>query len=78
MTRELLQYLAVLLVDFPDDVKVDQEVTAEGTVLRLSVRREDVGKVIGKQGRTARALRNLVHAAAVVRGERINVQFVDA
>jgi predicted RNA-binding protein YlqC (UPF0109 family) len=37
-----------------------------------------VGKVIGKQGRTARALRNLVHAAALVRQERVNVQFVDA
>ncbi|MBI5611189.1 MAG: KH domain-containing protein [Deltaproteobacteria bacterium] len=78
MTQELLQYLAVLLVDFPDDVRVQSETTPEGTILRLSVRREDVGKAIGKQGRTARALRNLVHAAATVRGERVNVQFVDA
>ena len=78
MTRELLQYIAAQLVDFPDDVKVEEEVTPEGTVLRLHVRREDIGKVIGKQGRTARALRNLVHAAALVRQERVNVQFVDA
>lgn len=78
MTRDLLHYLATQLVDFPDDVKVDEEITADGKVLRLSVRREDVGKVIGKQGRTARALRNLVHAAALVRQERVNVQFVDA
>ncbi len=78
MTRDLLHYLATQLVDFPDDVKVEEEQTPDGKVLRLSVRREDVGKVIGKQGRTARALRNLVHAAALVRQERVNVQFVDA
>lgn len=78
MTRDLLHYLATQLVDFPDDVRVEEEQTPDGKVLRLSVRREDVGKVIGKQGRTARALRNLVHAAALVRQERVNVQFVDA
>lgn len=76
--RELLHYLATVLVDFPDDVKVEEETTDEGVVLRLSVRREDIGKVIGKQGRTARAIRNLVHAAAVQRQQRVNVQFVDS
>jgi predicted RNA-binding protein YlqC (UPF0109 family) len=78
MTRDLLHYLATQLVDFPDDVRVDEETTDEGTVLRLHVRREDIGKIIGKQGRTARALRNLVHAAALIRQERVNVQFADA
>lgn len=78
MTRDLLHYLATLLVDFPEDVRVDEETTDEGLVLRLHVRREDIGKIIGKQGRTARALRNLVHAAALNRQERVNVQFADA
>ena len=76
--RELLHYLASALVDFPDDVRVEEDTTEEGVVLRLSVRREDIGKVIGKQGRTARAIRNLVHAAAVLRQQRVSVQFVDS
>lgn len=76
--RDLLHYLACVLVDHPDDVKVDEEETPEGTLLRLHVRREDVGKVIGKQGRTARAIRNLVHASAAQRQQRVIVQFADA
>jgi len=76
--HDLLHYLASALVDFPDDVRVDEEVTDEGVVLRLAVRREDIGKVIGKQGRTARAIRNLVHAAAVIRQQRVKVEFVDS
>jgi predicted RNA-binding protein YlqC (UPF0109 family) len=75
---ELLRYIASVLVDHPDDVVVSREVDDEGVVhLRLSVRRDDVGKVIGKQGRTARAIRNLVQAAAALNGERVNVQVVD-
>jgi len=75
--RELLHYIATLLVDFPDDVRVDEETTADGSVLKLTVRREDIGKVIGKQGRTARAMRNLVIAAAQARGQRVTVAVVD-
>lgn len=76
--REFLHYLASILVDHPEDVRVDEETGEQGVVLRLSVRREDIGKVIGKQGRTARAIRNLVHAAAAVRQQRVTVHFVDS
>ncbi len=59
--EELLRYVASILVDEPEEVVVTSEPGEDGEVrLRLSVRREDVGKVIGKQGRTARAIRNLV------------------
>lgn len=75
--RDLLHYIATLLVDFPEDVHVEEVAAPEGTVLKLSVRREDVGKVIGKQGRTARAVRNLVTAAALQRGLRVSVHVVD-
>ncbi|MCB9740217.1 MAG: KH domain-containing protein [Deltaproteobacteria bacterium] len=75
---ELLRYVASVLVDAPDEVVVTREDGEDGeTRLRLSVRRDDVGKVIGKQGRTARAIRNLVQSAAALRGERIHVQVVD-
>ena len=76
--REFLHYLASVLVDHPEDVRVDEENSEQGVVLRLSVRREDIGKVIGKQGRTARAIRNLVHAAAALRQQRVTVHFVDS
>lgn len=75
--RDLLHYIATLLVDFPEDVAVEEVAGADGTVLKLSVRREDIGKVIGKQGRTARAVRNLVTAAAAQRGLRVSVHVVD-
>ena len=75
---ELLRYLATVLVDYSDEVVVASQVQDDGsTHLRLTVRREDVGKVIGKQGRTARAIRNLVQSAAALRGERVQVQVVD-
>jgi predicted RNA-binding protein YlqC (UPF0109 family) len=76
--REFLHYLASVLVDHPEDVRVDEESTDQGVVLRLAVRREDIGKVIGKQGRTARAIRNLVHAAAALRQQRVTVHFIDS
>ena len=76
--RDFLHYLASVLVDHPEDVRVDEENGDQGVVLRLFVRREDIGKVIGKQGRTARAIRNLVHAAAALRQQRVTVHFVDS
>ncbi len=76
--REFLHYLASVLVDHPEDVRVEEETGEQGVVLRLFVRREDIGKVIGKQGRTARAIRNLVHAAAALRQQRVTVHFVDS
>jgi len=75
--RDLLAYLAKVLVDYPDDVQVDERESDQGKVLNLHVRKEDVGKVIGKQGRTARAVRNLVAAAANRKGERVVVEFID-
>ncbi len=75
---DLLVFLAATLVDHPDDVKVEEETGEQGVVLNLRVGQGDVGKVIGKQGRTARALRNVMHAAAALRDTRVHVHFVDA
>lgn len=62
--KELVVYIAKALVDFPDEVEVIEVVGEKTTVLELRVAREDLGKVIGKQGRTARALRTILNAAA--------------
>ena len=75
--RELLDYLARRLVDEPDAVRVE-EADEDGTlVLRLHVAPDDVGKVIGRQGRIARALRTLVRAGGAHEGRRIVLEIVD-
>ena len=74
---ELIAYLARQLVDDPDAVRVE-EVEQEGAVvLRLHVAPADVGKVIGRQGRVARALRAIVRAGAGRRRERMLLEIVE-
>jgi predicted RNA-binding protein YlqC (UPF0109 family) len=74
---DLLEYLARQLVDEPAAVKVE-EVEEEGAlVLRLHVAADDVGQVIGRQGRIARALRTLVRAAGVRENRRVLLEIVE-
>ena len=69
MSAELVAYLARQLVDDPGAVRVDEVEERDSVVLRLHVAPADVGKVIGRRGRVARALRTVVRASAA-RGER--------
>ena len=75
--KDLLEFLARSLVDNPEEVRVEEIESAEGVLLRLTVAKEDVGKVIGKQGRIARALRTVVKASAVRDGRQATVEIVD-
>jgi predicted RNA-binding protein YlqC (UPF0109 family) len=76
--RELLSYLARNLVDRPDEVEIEEYEEDDGTlVLELSVAEDDYGKVIGRGGRTANALRLVVKAAAVKEDRRVLVDIVD-
>ncbi len=75
--KELLEYLAKSLVDHPEDVHVVATETDTTVVLELSVAHDDIGKVIGKQGRIARALRTVVRASAVKNGKQALVEIVD-
>ena len=75
--KDLLEFLARSLVDRPDEVRVEERENADGVLLRLTVAQEDVGKVIGKQGRVARALRTVVKASAVKEGKQATVEIVD-
>jgi predicted RNA-binding protein YlqC (UPF0109 family) len=76
--RELLVYLARQLVDEPAKVEVEQFEEDDGTlVLELSVADDDYGKVIGRGGRTAQALRTIVKAAAVKDNRRVLVDIVE-
>ena len=74
---ELLEHLARRLVDEPDAVRVEREELEDVVVLRLHVAKDDVGKVIGRQGRIARALRQLVRAASGRQRKRVVLEIVD-
>ncbi len=76
--RELLEYLALALVDRPEAVRVEQFEEDDGTVvLELAVGEDDYGRIIGRGGRTANALRTVVKAAAVKENRRVLVDIVD-
>jgi len=62
--KELIEYIAKVLVDNPDEVKVTELEGKQTSVIELRVAKEDLGKVIGKQGRTARAMRTILGAAS--------------
>jgi predicted RNA-binding protein YlqC (UPF0109 family) len=75
--KELLEYLAKALVDNPDDVEIEAIEGERSVILQLKVNPDDIGKVIGKQGRIAQALRTLVKAAATKQGKNAIVEILD-
>jgi predicted RNA-binding protein YlqC (UPF0109 family) len=77
LSSEIVEYLARRLVDEPDAVRVDEVERDGAIVLQLHVAKEDVGKVIGRQGRIARALRTVVRASAARREQRVLLEIVE-
>lgn len=75
--KELINYIARALVDTPDLVSVEEIEGNQTSVLELRVSKEDLGKVIGKQGRTARALRTILGAAAVKQKKRAVLEIIE-
>lgn len=73
---ELVRAIAKSLVDNPDAVEVTESTARQTTVISLKVAPEDMGKVIGKQGRIAKALRTVVKAAATKAGKKVVVEIV--
>ncbi|WP_066055954.1 RNA-binding protein [Gulosibacter bifidus] len=73
MLASALEHLVCGIVDHPDDVRVDAETTPRGDVLRVRVHPEDRGRVIGRSGRTAEALRTVISALAQGRRVRVDV-----
>ena len=72
--QELVTFVAKSLVDHPDQVVVHETEGPEAIILELNVAPEDMGKVIGKQGRIAKAIRVVMRAAAVRQGEKVVVE----
>lgn len=74
--RELVEFLAKSLVDNPDKVQVKEVEGEHSVILELTVAPEDMGKVIGKQGRIAKAIRTVVKAAATREGKKVVVEIL--
>lgn len=74
--KELVEYIAKALVDYPEQVDVTQVEGERSVILELRVASEDMGKVIGKQGRIAKALRTVVNAAAIKENKRVMVEII--
>ncbi len=74
--KELVEIIARSLVDHPDDVSVTQVESDQSIVLELKVAPDDMGKVIGKQGRIAKAIRTVIKAAATKEDKRVMLEIV--
>ena len=75
--KELVEFIARSLVDRPEEVQVNEVDGEQVTVLELKVAREDLGKVIGRQGRTARAMRTILGAASIRANKRAVLEIVE-
>ena len=75
--KELVEYIAKLLVNRPQNVTVRETEGEKTTVIELTVAKEDLGKVIGKQGRTAQAMRTILSAAGAKIGKRCILEILE-
>lgn len=74
LDQEFLEYVVKSLVDNPDKVKVDRKVDEMGVLLTLDVAQEDMGKIIGRQGNTAKAIRTLLRVVGMKNNARVNLK----
>jgi hypothetical protein len=77
MEKELVLYVAKALVDEPDEVEVNMIEGESSTILELKVAASDIGKVIGKHGRIAKAVRTILSAASTKTGKRVVLEILD-
>ena len=75
--KEFIEFIVKHLVTDPDQVQVAEEQNEKGFLYKLSVGENDIGRVVGKEGRTARSIRTLLTAAAARRGQRANLEILD-
>jgi uncharacterized protein len=77
MEKDLVTYVAKALVDEPDEVEVNMIEGEKSTILELKVAAGDIGKVIGKQGRIAKAIRTILSASSTRTGKRVVLEILD-
>jgi len=74
--KELVEYIAKSIVTMPEAVVVTEEISSDSTILKLQVAPEDRGRVIGKQGRVAQAMRTLLRVVATREGTRARLEII--
>ncbi|MCD6486017.1 MAG: KH domain-containing protein [Syntrophobacterales bacterium] len=75
--KDLVKYMAQALVDYPDDVECTEVVGEQTSVIELRVAKDDLGKVIGKQGKTAKAMRTILSAASAKLHKRSVLEIIE-
>lgn len=77
LDQQFIEYVVKNLVDHPDDVKLERSIDDRGVLLELTVNEEDMGRIIGKAGSTAKAIRTLLRVVGAKTDERLNLKIVD-
>ena len=74
--KDLVEYIAKSIVNEPDEVKIEEETTEEGITLKLQVADDDKGRIIGKQGQIAQAMRTLLRVKAAKAATRVRLEIM--
>jgi uncharacterized protein len=75
--KELVEYMVRCLVDNPEEIVINEVEGEKSTILELKVKKEDIGKVIGKHGRIARSIRTILNASATKLGKKVVLEILD-
>ena len=75
--KELVEFVAKSLVDYPDEVNVSEKETEIGLILELNVAQSDLGRIIGKHGRTAKAIRTVLNSASTKRKQKVSLEIIE-
>ena len=75
--KELAEYMVKSLVDHPEEVKITEVESEKTSILEISVATDDIGKVVGKEGRIIKAIRIILSSSAAKKGKRVVVEMVD-
>jgi predicted RNA-binding protein YlqC (UPF0109 family) len=75
--KELVEFIAKSLVDYPDEVSVSEKETEIGLILELKVAQSDLGRIIGKHGRTAKAIRTVLNSASTKRKQKVSLEIIE-
>ena len=75
--QEFVEYVVKAFVDYPEDVKTERKIDEMGVLLQLTVNPQDMGKIIGREGRTAKAIRTLLRVLGAKENARINLKIIE-
>ena len=77
MFKDLVEFIVKSLVDYPDEVQVNEVAGASSVIVELSVAESDMGRIIGKRGRVINAIRSILQVLAAKQGKRVNLEIIE-